>query len=91
MLGLKIVCTVDPFIGNMQPVFSAHLGESLNDQKLFMVETHVKYKMLGSTLTTLPFLPGDISLVTRFLPLNCVLWKPPHYLLTSHLYHRHCL
>lgn len=41
MLGLKIVCTVDPFRRNMQPVFSIHLGESSNDWKLFVAwNTH---------------------------------------------------
>ena len=39
VLGLQIVGSVDPFIRNMQPLFSAHPGERSNDQKRFMVET----------------------------------------------------
>lgn len=70
MLGLKIVCTVDPFIRNVLPAFLAHLGESSNARKLFMIETRRKYKILGSALTVLSFLPRNIALVTRFLPLN---------------------
>lgn len=85
MLGFKIVCTVDPFIRNVQPAFLAHLGASSNNRKLFTIETRMKYKILGSAWTVLSFLPRNIALVTRFLPLNHLWGKVPLYLIWAPL------
>lgn len=95
MLGLKIVCTVDPFVRNVQAVFSVHLGLSSNDWKLFVAEPPMKYKDIEVNLYYSPFAAWKYLFSSKiFYPWTASCGNHPITQIRSSncsLYHCHCL